>query len=425
QLTGLVPNGSGVIEFTVTKSSGATYAFLNAVVLQEYDNDGTVIRPADLFTDINAPGVINLSWSDRSSNETGFEIYRATSGSAFSLLTTTAANVTYYTDNTAQKNVRYYYKVRAKGAVNSDYSNTVNAKLGNNLILLNLNLATPQASPWNNTNGTPQTGAGFNNMANTLGNSTGYAFKLTNDWGGYFDLGMTGGILPDNVMLTSWWIEGNSQPATMRFENLDQSKRYRIGFMGSSSWDGDFTASYTINGQTVYLNSNKNNSKIVYVDNVATNSDGEINITMGYLAATRWSFLSAVIIESYDDDNGAPGPQNVNNSVTRIGNTTSTKDVEVEMTRVAPKELEISAYPNPFNQTIGVNLSIPKSSRVALRIMDMNGRLIYNQDLGSVQGSRTVNLNGSELDKLTPGAYILQVLKDGKIEKTIKMLKAR
>ncbi|HEX8333483.1 MAG TPA: fibronectin type III domain-containing protein, partial [Segetibacter sp.] len=310
QLNGLVPNVNGEIEFSMTKSAEATYMFLNAVVLQEYSNITTLLRPSDLVTQINAVGRVNLYWSDKSIAGTTkeFEVWRAPSGSHYSLLSKVTAGSPSFADSTLAPNRRYYYKVRSIGidGTVSEYSNSASAILGGNTVLLNLNLATPQAAPWNNTNNTPMAGTTVRDLKNTNGVNTGFSMVLTNDWGGYFDQGMTGGVLPDNVMLTSWWIDGNGTPAKLKLYNLEQSKRYRIGFMGSSSWQGDFTASYSIGNRIVYLNSYKNNSKIVYIDDVVTNADGEVDVTMGYISTTRWSFLSAIIIEAYDEDNTPP-----------------------------------------------------------------------------------------------------------------------
>jgi predicted esterase len=431
QLNGLVPNASGVVEVTISRANTATYIFLNAIVLQEYTVSTTPLRPIDLFTDINEPGKINLSWSDRSNNETGFEIWRATSGTQYAKLTTVNANVNTYTDNTAGTNIRYYYKVNAiNNGTTSEFSNSANAILGNNQVLINLNLATPQATPWNNTNTTPQAGASIFDLKNSLGNSTGYTMALTNDWGGYFDLGMTSGILPDNVMVTSWWIEGNSQPGTMKLTNLDQSKRYRIGFMGSSSWDGDFTATYTINDRTVYLNSRKNDSKIVYIDNVVTDSNGELHITMGYLQSSRYSFLSAIIIEAYDDDSNALPPMDsqLENSLTKTIPTLKAENKArstVASNSGESLEDELKVFPNPFSNSLNVNLKTIIDKQITLRLLDINGKVVLKKELGNIKGQRIITINSSELEKMAPGTYILQVIANGQLEKNTKLIKMK
>lgn len=58
---------------------------------------------------------IDVSWQDNSSNETGFEVHRSTSGPSgtFSLRASTGANVTGYRDTPLNALTQYCYKVRA------------------------------------------------------------------------------------------------------------------------------------------------------------------------------------------------------------------------------------------------------------------------------------------------------------------------
>ena len=70
---------------------------------------------------------VNLAWTDRSTNETGFQVERSTNGTTFAVLTTTAANVTSYTDSSVTIGQRYYYRVCAKNTAGlSSYTNVVN-----------------------------------------------------------------------------------------------------------------------------------------------------------------------------------------------------------------------------------------------------------------------------------------------------------
>lgn len=80
-----------------------------------------LIAPSNLVTEKLANGV-KLTWDDNSTGEYGFEIYTSLSGGAFTLLTTTAANITTYTHVCTDGDDRMY-KVRAKGSKNlSDYT---------------------------------------------------------------------------------------------------------------------------------------------------------------------------------------------------------------------------------------------------------------------------------------------------------------
>ena len=72
---------------------------------------------APWFLDANSPSEsqIDVRWRDNSTNETGFELHRSTTGvnGTFTLLATTAANVVSYSDKAIEFGVQYCYRVRA------------------------------------------------------------------------------------------------------------------------------------------------------------------------------------------------------------------------------------------------------------------------------------------------------------------------
>ncbi|HWC74310.1 MAG TPA: fibronectin type III domain-containing protein, partial [Gemmatimonadales bacterium] len=90
----------------------------------------TVNPPASLAAAAVAFNQINLSWQDNATNESGFEVYRSSSGPAgtFALIVTTGAGATSYGDYGLAALTQYCYKlrtVRVTGRKNnySDYSN--------------------------------------------------------------------------------------------------------------------------------------------------------------------------------------------------------------------------------------------------------------------------------------------------------------
>jgi hypothetical protein len=88
-----------------------------------------VANPSGLTTTAGA-SAIGLSWSDNSTNETGFVIERSESGGSFSELATVGANVTTYSDASAVAGITYTYRVKATGStVNSEHSNTSTASI--------------------------------------------------------------------------------------------------------------------------------------------------------------------------------------------------------------------------------------------------------------------------------------------------------
>ena len=85
--------------------------------------------PSNLKVSALSCNQLNLTWSDNSNNETGFEIRRSTSlNGTYTLVKTVAANTTAYTNTGLTNNRRYYYRVRSvNNAGSSAWSNTANA----------------------------------------------------------------------------------------------------------------------------------------------------------------------------------------------------------------------------------------------------------------------------------------------------------
>jgi hypothetical protein len=94
----------------------------------------------------NAPSALNftataavtttLNWTDNSSNEVGFAVYRSSDGGAnYSFLTQTAANGTSFTDNTVFPATNYVYQVYAvtEGALGGPAQNSVTTSVAGNI----------------------------------------------------------------------------------------------------------------------------------------------------------------------------------------------------------------------------------------------------------------------------------------------------
>jgi fibronectin type 3 domain-containing protein len=83
--------------------------------------------PSNLGATAVSSNRIDLSWTDNSNNETGFEILRRTASGTYSLLTTVGANVTSYGDTSAQPSTQYFYEIVATNGLDSAPSNEANA----------------------------------------------------------------------------------------------------------------------------------------------------------------------------------------------------------------------------------------------------------------------------------------------------------
>ncbi len=84
--------------------------------------------PTNLVATAISSSQIGLSWTDNSTNETGFQIQRSGTGVAFTFVATVHANVTTYTDDGRAAATTYYYRVRASNSSgNSAPSNVASA----------------------------------------------------------------------------------------------------------------------------------------------------------------------------------------------------------------------------------------------------------------------------------------------------------
>jgi lysophospholipase L1-like esterase len=137
--------------------------------------------PTLLTAKASSYSAITLTWTDNSSNETGFEVWRSKTGSAgtYSLRTTTAANLTTWKDSGLTPGAQYCYKVRAVSSSPSAYSNSACAttplKTPTKLVAV-LTAATAITPAWQD-NSTNETG--FEIWRSSSGISGTYSLKAT------------------------------------------------------------------------------------------------------------------------------------------------------------------------------------------------------------------------------------------------------
>src|SRR5919197_123646 len=85
-----------------------------------------IVAPTTLMAKASSYSAITLTWTDNSSNETGFEVWHSKTGpsGSYSLRTTTAANATTWKDTGLTGGTQYCYKMRAAGSSPSAYSSS-------------------------------------------------------------------------------------------------------------------------------------------------------------------------------------------------------------------------------------------------------------------------------------------------------------
>ena len=426
-LNGLVPDPGGVILVTATRTGASLVSYLNAIVIEEISPSVSVLNPGHLYAEPLDRNRISLSWTDREDSENasgGYQLQRATD-SLFSLNVATfniAANVTSFTNTGLTPNVKYWYRIRAlSGATYSEYSNRAKAITPSSIIYVNFNTTIANAfSPWNNTAANSEELFTMSNLKDQLNVPTAVGLSLLSGFNGEFTAGVnTGnnsGIVPDNVLMSDYWLD-NSQVSQFKITGLSYTKRYRIGFVGSSSIDGwfrgDYTAKYTINGRSVYLNSWMNSTKIVYIGDVAANSNGEILLTFSTTALAAWGFNAGIVIQEYTDTQGGSMLNSVLDNTGANFDSLSTRTIT-----------SANAYPNPFGDLINVDFfNSAAGNRVTAEVYDLNGRLVHRRNFDHLPaGYNTLRIDELRTSQRS-GIFIVALKVNGKITQTIKMLR--
>ncbi|MBC9928798.1 fibronectin type III domain-containing protein [Chitinophaga qingshengii] len=432
QINGLSPDANGNIDFTLQQASGSFAGYIGAMVIQSYVDNGIPLAPANLVTSGQTASSIQLTWADKSSNETGFEIWRSTDrNGTYTLLTTTAANVTTYNNTGLSSNSLYFYKVRAITATKqSDYSNIAAGGTLAYGVNINFNTVNPAPAPWNNTNALPYLNQTMANPKDGNGNPTSFSWTIIDNFTGTnpagFQTGNNSGVYPDLVIAESYYVEPGDT-AKMQFSNLDQSKEYSFTFFGSRASGGTRITAYNINGRTVTLDAYDNSTNTVTLDHLSPDQNGQMLLVI-YTANNTYGYLNALVIKAF--------PREVPQTFAKIGGTgtmaTAPKtnlnigDNTTNATGNAATDVSVSqVYPNPFTNFVNVALTQKGkgSYRTALKLLDFNGRIVTMKDLGLVApGSYQfrMDITGREL---TPGVYLLQVIADNQTVTTIKLVK--
>jgi hypothetical protein len=277
----------------------------------------------------------------------------------------------------------------------------------------------------------PQVNDSYDELLNDEGNNTGFAVNLETAFNGEFWAGMnTGnnsGVFPDPVMISSYWID-NGQKVRIRIDNLNQALKYKLGFFASANWAYNLTTSYTVNGKTRYLNASYNTTRVEYLDELVPNGNGEIFIDISTNTIAQFGFLGALVIQGYSTApaGAAPAVPLLDPPAPIVKKAPVVNTVEAAKKVVVANELkanlEASAYPNPFRNELMIKVA-SKDPKIGYQVQLMNtSGIILTEKTVSMAKGNTVSINVSALH-LEPGMYFARILVDGKVEKTIKLLK--
>jgi hypothetical protein len=192
----------------------------------------------------------------------------------------------------------------------------------------------------------------------------------------------------------------------------------------------------------VQLNSISNNSKVVYLKDLTT-ENGELIIDVTTNAGSPYSFTNAVTIESYEDTTPYE-PINFNGKATEAGiyvisdrsmasanktnattvdNLSAATNDETVVKVEEDKKPDINVFPNPFTSRIDVEVTTEKSANISILMYDLNSRIVYRSaELKQAAGRNKITVNLPSSINLPPGSYIVTIMVNGKLAKSVKLI---
>ncbi len=460
-LNGLKPTADGIIEVNIKRGPNSPASYLNALVIKEYENAVELLSPQNLFVEAKDRNAANLTWLDNSANEDnegGFELIRATDSSFVggTVSIPLPANTTSYTDTSLKPNTNYYYHVRAKsGSQTSGFSNKARVITPEALAYVNFNSTVANAPfPWNNIASPVLVEFTTPPLFNQSGANTPMTMSLVKTFNGEFTSGAaTGnnsGVVPDLVLKSNFWLD-RGQVSQFKVNGLNHNRKYRVGFIGSSGpaqwYKSNYTAAYTVDGKTVYLNSWMNSTKVVYVENLQPEEDGTLMLNFSTTPAGGYGFNSGVIIEQYTDtlkaiadsipkyipppvDPNDPDPPNNPGNPGDPNNPGDTTIYPPPTIDTLPPDSsrfdKITVYPNPFYNQLNLRFyNGAPNARINLEIYDELGQLKFRRDFGNLPQGNVILPVTSISVNMRVGVYIMVLKRDGKIVKSQKIVRLR
>lgn len=130
------PGANGVVDITMIGDPNANVGgTLNALVIDAAFDDGTTpAKPAYLAAENITGTGVKLTWTDKAYNESSYKVYRAaTKAGPYTVLSTLAADVATYTDQSVSPFTQYFYYVAASNKYGEGAaSDTVTITTANN-----------------------------------------------------------------------------------------------------------------------------------------------------------------------------------------------------------------------------------------------------------------------------------------------------
>jgi hypothetical protein len=424
-LTDLQPNSSGQLMITISKPTGSYYEMLSAMEIISYSAPTSVaalIAPISPTAYGISTSKIQVNWGATGDAVTGYQIWRSTSPvGTYSLEGTVGTGTTSFIDSGLTSNTTYFYEVRE--VVNGPAYSGFSAYAGGSTVAYQVNLNWNEAATfaenngqWNNFNTLTFPGYTYQNMSNTLGQSTGINFNIIKNVDGWnaavgLTTGNNSGVVPDTVMNKTYY-ENFGDSAEFSISGLTRNEVYNLQFYGGTNYDYATNTTYRVGSQIVNLNALNNTTQLATLYNLTPDSTGTITIFLG--ETVGYGFIQALMVQ------GMPSPATVAYDSTGGGGIATylasqaglmTGDAAIMSTgdSLAIPTAPMGAYPNPFVDQVTVSTTFANNvPKLAMVLVDMSGHVLQVNEFSNVYAGpwqQTLLMSS-----VPPGVYKLELI---------------
>jgi titin len=408
--TGLAANTSYFYRIRATNASGSSaYTAISNAITQPVTLPAA---PTALKAIAASSTQINVSWTDASTNETGFQLERSsTSGSDFTVIATPAKNVVTFADGGLTPGTKYYYRLKAiNEAGGSAYtleatatttSGSVVHAAGNRRFLIDFGSPDAQTlvTGWNNII-SPATGT-IVNLVESTGSASVVSFEIVKDpsngYGAFNTAGSTQTLLDYPVSALSDSHYGWGTGGTYRLSGLDDTKTYSLRIFGSRMSVSDSRkGAFAINGQQQFLEAANNTSQTILFSDIVPVMG---TITIDFTVATGATFSYINVMDIGESSSASPSARVM---------TTPSHPLEETSGGVGVMDAHVEVYPNPASDQVNINIKHPAPQTTVVQIINLLGVEVYRRDTNTNQN------NVFDVRSLSSGLYVIRAKVAGK-----------
>ncbi len=416
-LKDLYSNEQGEITLTIG-AEGGKGAFINALTIEAFEVDPKLLSPSLLHVTGISDSTVELNWSDNSLDETGFEIFRSTTGAdgPYSLLHHNTKNTNTYTDSGLTPDNLYHYKVRAETVSGySDFSNIAGGSPIRFAVKININgnVSFDQATPWNNLSILPLNGDVSRTLLNEQGDETGFKLRFlqamegSNEWG--VQPGQDSGLYPDKVMGSFFFNDAFSSRGHVVIKGLQQGHAYNLTFFGSIRTTEDIRTTFTIGDQSITNNQKNNSTETVSILGVTPDINNEIAFFVQEASGSRWAIFNAMVIEAYSVN----GPS-ITSSKINVHQLTPQASHR-ERWEQEKSKMSMKIFPNPFKGTVHLQMKGVPKGKSMVQVFDSVGKRLITKETDEKLLSEGMVMDFIPLRSSDRIFFIKVILPDGKV----------